>query len=324
MKKQTILSSIMQALRYWTLPIAMLSGVLIYVLYQLLSPSASWRALASSSVQYIQPLLLFLMMFLTFCKIEVRVLRLAPWHFRLLAVQALGYLGFSAWAYAWNGHGIMLAEGLALCLICPTAASAAVVVRKLGGSAERLTAYTIISNLLTTVIIPLTAPILHPHTDVHLWNAMLTILSKVFPLLLFPLLLAMAVRRWTPRFHTLCVRYPDLSFYLWAVGLMLAIIVTTKAVWHSTLPFLVLMGLALVSLVSCLFQFYVGRRLSAPYQDRVAGGQSLGQKNTIFGIWMAYTFFTPVTAMALGFYSIWHNLVNSYQLYQWNRQEKRQ
>lgn len=30
---------------------------------------------------------------------------------------------------------------------------------------------------------------------------------------------------------------------------------------------------------------------------------------------MGYTFFTPVTAIAGGFYSIWHNLVNSYQLY---------
>ncbi len=27
-------------------------------------------------------------------------------------------------------------------------------------------------------------------------------------------------------------------------------------------------------------------------------------------------FFTPITAVAGGFYSIWHNLVNSYQLYE--------
>ena len=49
--------------------------------------------------------------------------------------------------------------------------------------------------------------------------------------------------------------------------------------------------------------------------------QSLGQKNTVFAIWMGYTFFTPVTAVAGGFYSVWHNIVNSWQLY---RQRKRE
>ena len=30
---------------------------------------------------------------------------------------------------------------------------------------------------------------------------------------------------------------------------------------------------------------------------------------------MAYTFLTPITAIAGGFYSVWHNIFNSYQLY---------
>ena len=47
----------------------------------------------------------------------------------------------------------------------------------------------------------------------------------------------------------------------------------------------------------------------------IAGGQALGQKNTVFAIWFAYTFLTPVTAIAGGFYSLWHNLVNTWQLY---------
>lgn len=62
-------------------------------------------------------------------------------------------------------------------------------------------------------------------------------------------------------------------------------------------------------------QFYFGRRIGRRYGDTITAGQSLGQKNTVLAIWMGYTFFTPVTAIAGGFYSIWHNLVNSYQLY---------
>ena len=47
-------------------------------------------------------------------------------------------------------------------------------------------------------------------------------------------------------------------------------------------------------------------------------GQALGQKNTVFAIWFAYTFMTPVTAIAGGFYSVWHNIVNTWQLYRKN------
>ena len=35
----------------------------------------------------------------------------------------------------------------------------------------------------------------------------------------------------------------------------------------------------------------------------------------MLAIWVVYSFFTPVTAIVGGFYSIWHNLFNSWQLY---------
>ena len=53
----------------------------------------------------------------------------------------------------------------------------------------------------------------------------------------------------------------------------------------------------------------------------VTAGQSLGQKNTVFAIWMGYTFMTPETAIVGGLYSIWHNLYNSWQLYRHSQQD---
>jgi BASS family bile acid:Na+ symporter len=38
-------------------------------------------------------------------------------------------------------------------------------------------------------------------------------------------------------------------------------------------------------------------------------------------IWTGYTFFTPVTAITGGFYSIWHNSINSWQLYRKSQEE---
>ena len=62
-------------------------------------------------------------------------------------------------------------------------------------------------------------------------------------------------------------------------------------------------------------QFWLGRKIGARYEDKITAGQALGQKNTVLAIWIGYTFFTPITAIAGGFYSIWHNVFNSYQLY---------
>ncbi len=41
----------------------------------------------------------------------------------------------------------------------------------------------------------------------------------------------------------------------------------------------------------------------------------IGQKNTVFAIWMGYTFLTPETSIVGGFYSIWHNIYNSWQIH---------
>ena len=103
----------------------------------------------------------------------------------------------------------------------------------------------------------------------------------------------------------------------------LAIAVTTRSIVHSDVPVSTLWWLVVISLVCCIFQFWLGRKIGEHYGDKVTAGQALGQKNTVMAIWMGYTFFSPVTSMVGGFYSIWHNVFNSYQLYQHKRLEKK-
>ena len=57
-------------------------------------------------------------------------------------------------------------EAAMVCLICPTATAAAVITGKLGGSASSLTTYTLLSNILAAVAVPLIFPLVEPHTDV--------------------------------------------------------------------------------------------------------------------------------------------------------------
>lgn len=78
-------------------------------------------------------------------------------------------------------------QGAMVCLICPTATAAAVITGKLGGSAAALTTYTLLSNLLAAIMVPLVFPLVEP-TDIAFGESFLRILGKVFPLLLFPFL----------------------------------------------------------------------------------------------------------------------------------------
>ena len=113
----------------------------------------------------------------------------------------------------------------------------------------------------------------------------------------------------------------NIPFFLWLVALALAIAMTTRAIANSNVSVLTMAAIALVSLVCCVVQFAYGRFVGRRYGECITGGQALGQKNTVFAIWLAYTFMTPITALAGGFYSVWHNVINTWQLYKKNHAE---
>ena len=169
--------------------------------------------------------------------------------------------------------------------------------------------------MAVAVVAPVFLTFSHPVEGFTLGGSFFVIMGKVFPLLLLPLVCAVLVRRFAPAVHGwLVTKGRNLPFLLWLVALSLAIAVTARAIVHAHVSLFIMAGIAAVSLACCLLQFFVGRRIGARYGETVTGGQALGQKNTVFAIWFAYTFLTPVTAIAGGFYSVWHNLVNTWQL----------
>ena len=327
------------------LPIAMVTGASIYLLYHIM-PEPVHRAgpFLNGLVSTLQPLLIFSMLFLTFCRIEPKDLKPHRWHWWLLLIQGglfagLGFLALWVMKSApGNYHDkVVLIESAMLCLICPTATAAAVVTRKLGGDVAGITTYTVLINLVTAVLVPLIVPMIHPMQGMDFWTAFSVIVAKIFPLLILPCLAAWLVRYLAPRVHQKLLRVPDLAFYLWAVALTLAITVTTKSIVNSSMSVELIVYMSLVSLICCVLQFVAGRFVGSRYKPRrkdaspeaeargkavrtVTAGQSLGQKNTVFAIWMGYTFMTPETAIVGGLYSIWHNLYNSWQLYRSGRQ----
>ena len=294
----------------------MISGALAYYICRQLPLSYEVKFDILTVIEILQPVLLFLMLFVAFCKIKPTDLKPHRWHLWLLLTQCLLFAAACAalWLYPSTGLRVII-EGFMLAIICPTATACAVVTQKLGGDSAATTSYTIIINMVVALLCPLLLPVAHPQEGLTFFPAFMVIIHKVFPLLIVPLFLAWFVRYLMPSFHKRIVATKDLAFYMWAVSLAIAIAVTCKALAHSHESMWNVGGIAVVTLVACLFQFSFGKWIGSHYGKRMEAGQALGQKNTVFIIWLGYTFLSPITAAAGGFYSVWHNLVNSWQLY---------
>lgn len=306
-----------EILKDWMLPIAMTAGALMYIIYAGIPALAPAGPYLNHIVAVLQPVLIFAMLFLTFIRITPRDIRPRKWHAWLLLFQT-GWLLLCTAALKLlpeELHAGVLVESALLLLICPTATASAVITGKLGGDIAGLTAYLVLVNILVAVLVPIVVPMVHPQEGINFVTASSMIMAKVFPMLICPCLLAWVVRYLMPKLHRKLLRYTDLAFYLWSVSLALAIAVTTRSIYHSTIPASYIFGIAGVALVCCAINFAFGKKVGGCYGDSLTAGQSIGQKNTMFAIWMGYTFMTPVTSVAGGMYSIWQNLFNSWQLY---------
>ncbi|MDE6121395.1 MAG: transporter [Muribaculaceae bacterium] len=314
---------VMGFLKDWALIISILSGIFGYFIYAGIPALAPTHGFVNRAVTLLQPLLIFSMLFLTFSKVDPRRVRLRKWHLCLLALQCGLFAGIGCLLIAMPQSGFRIVlEGAMICLICPTATAAAVITKKLGGDVNDITTYTILINLAAAMLIPALVPFVHPNPGLTPVASAFLILGKVLPLILLPLAGAIAIRYLFPRVNRKLGEYQEISFYLWIIALALATAVTTRSIVHSDVAVSTQIWLVAVSLLCCVVQFWLGWKIGARHKATITAGQSLGQKNTVLAIWIGYTFFTPVTAVVGGFYSIWHNLINSYQLYEHKKETK--
>ena len=300
------------------LPGAIVLGTSLYLIYHYtpgLHAYGVWlHPLASEGQRWVIAILLFFQ----FVKISPHDLSFTRWHWKALAIQAGLFLALAAGvALLQPGSGRILLECAMLCFICPTAAAAGVVTDRLGGNLAATVSYLVLINIAATFLIPLVIPIVNPSARMGFWAYVGHIALKVFPLLILPGLLAWTIRYTTHRLQRTLMRWAPNSFYVWGVGLTLAMVLATRALMLSSLGLWAVGGIVVVSLACCAIQFWAGRRIGR--YDAVTAGQTLGQKNTGFLIWLGYNYMTPVTSVAGGLYAIWQNIYNSWELY---RKEK--
>ncbi len=310
--------------------LSMLIGALGYKLFLPLAPTLPW--------------LIFFMLFFTFCKVNPLDLRLHKWHWVVLAAQMLFSFASYAVLLHWTGDKI-LAQGILMCFIMPTATAAPIIAGKMGGSIQNLTTFTLLSNFATAIIVPATFPLINPAANMTFFPAFLLILSRIAPLLLGPFFSAWLLRlayKWkTRKEFVLPVKIAVVPFYLWVASIVVLTSVVTETTilnFHAQISNIIILIIA--SFFACLLQFGLGKLigyyLPAPskgtdYQDvlinpaaapttmagvsSITAGQAFGQKNTSLGVWMANTFLDPMASLGAAAYILWQNIFNSVQLF---------
>lgn len=262
----------------------------------------------------VTPYLLSLMLFITYCRISWSDIHLTRLHYILLAIQ---YVGSASVYLALRQLNETLAQAAMICVLAPTATSAPVVAGILGGNIASVAAFSLFSNLSVAFIAPLYLSLIgQTGSEVPFITSFWYIFRKVVPIIVFPFFIALLLRKVSPKAHQKIRSAQIVSFYLWATALTIVIgnvvnFVIAQGGGKYTLEIII----GIISLIICLLQFVTGRKIGSKYDRTIAGGQGLGQKNTVLAIWLTQTYLNPVASLGPGLYVLWQNLVNSYQIW---------
>ncbi len=326
---------VVRFIKDWTLPVSMSIGTVVYLIFGFTPQLDEAARFFAPICDAIMPLFMFMVLFITFCKVDFRQLRPVAWHFwtGLFQVIFIGVLMGLILSFHMTGDSLILMEAVLMCVISPCATAAAVVTQKLGGSLEQTTTYIFISNFITALLVPVCFPLIPPYNplvdggiiggnDISFWTAFVKILHEVFIVLIVPMLLAYIVKHYMHQLHQKIISIRDLSYYLWACLLMIVTGTTVKNIVHADTTVTLLMVIALLGLVMCIVQFAVGRFIGHYFNHTQESGQALGQKNTTIAIWMASTYLNPLSSVGPGCYILWQNIVNSAEIWQKQREQR--
>lgn len=262
---------------------------------------------------FLSPYLIFVMLFITYCKLSFKDLKVGKFEAKLFVVQivlsVLTYLSL----FAFN-H--VVAEGVFICVFVPTATAAPVITAMLGGNISKVATYSLVYNFFLAVAGPVVLAAIGDRANMTFFQSFSMILAQVAPLLLAPLAAALALRYVFPSLHRKVASHQQLSFYIWAISLFIVVGSCVSFAINAWTPDSTweMLALALGALVVCILQFRVGRYLGKKWGDPVSCAQSLMQKNTVLAVWLAMAYMNPIASIGPAAYIAWQNIVNSWQL----------
>ena len=290
-----------QQRRTIALPLAMIIGAVFHGFFNKLS--------------FLPPYLIFAMLFVTYCRISSNEVRFSTFHWVLLAAQMI--LGTTIYAVLYSIDPL-LAQGGMMCSFVPTAMAATTIGGMLGANVATMASFCLMSNMGVAIAAPIAFAAIGAHPELSFIQSVGIILWKVVPLLIMPFVCAILLENLAPKWHEAIRKIQIISFWLWAASLTVVLGRTVEfLIAQPSENYSIEIMLAGIALVICLLQFTLGRYIGRRFGDTVAGGQLIGQKNTVLAIWMAQTWLDPLSSVAPAAYVIWQNIVNSWQLWRY-------
>ena len=296
-------------IRQYVLPIAIILGLLLHDY--------------CAAFNVVVPYIIFTILLLTFSAVDIRKLRFKPLFVWILLFQVVVSVGSYYLLKALNVNEI-IAEGIFIGVLCPVAASVAVVSTMLGADRNTVTSFTVIGNLMVSIVAPVYFSFIGWSQDMPFWTSFLQILRRIGVVIGLPFFVALALQLVWPKANAAVARFKGLAFYFWAVALFLTLGQTIDFIFlHGEGNWNSILWLGLSALLFCIIQFGFGKWLGHKYGDTIAGGQLLGQKNSAMGIWMANHYLHPLASVYLAFYSVLQNLFNSWQIWYFGRKKEK-
>lgn len=272
-----------------------------------------------SKLNFLIPMLIFVMLYVTLCSIDIKNIRITRLHLLIIGFQISMSLGLF---FILKPIDPILAQGALAIIVAPTAISAPVIAAMLGANLTTMVSSTLLSNIAVAIISPLYFSIAGDNPNISFFESSWLVLYKVAPLIIAPLLLALATQRFKPKLSKGIARRKNIPFFIWAFSLTIVIASTVEYIFKmESSETEILVYMALLSFLICALQFAFGRWIGKKHGDIIAGGQSVGQKNTVLAIWMAQTYLNPLSSVVPALYVLWQNLFNSYQLVQKSRKD---
>ena len=272
-----------------------------------------------SQFNRLTPVFLFFMLFFTFCSLNLRDLKWRNEYIFLIIYQIVASLGIYLVVRQFNE---ILAQGVMICILAPTAVAAVVMSSMLGANVASVISYSISINLVISIIAPIYFSMMDVPDIQPFWMSVKNIIMKIFPLLIIPMILAIIIKKISKKLGEKLKKLSSLSFYIWIISATIVMANTMKFILlQDSKNYYIVILLVLSALFLCVFQFIFGFYLGKKYKDELACSQYMGQKNTILAIWMAQTFLNPISSIAPAAYVLWQNFVNTFQL--WRKNNKK-
>ena len=161
-------------------------------------------------VREVTPWLIFSILLFNNVAVDMKKLKVTMLDVWIMLFQIVVSLG-SYFLFKAFGASEVVAQGVLAGVLCPVAASSVVIATILGANRETVTTYTIVGNLMVSVVAPIYFSFIGTLHEVPFFESMWMIFRRVAPTIALPFFVALFLQRFAPRVNAFLCRYKGFS-----------------------------------------------------------------------------------------------------------------